>query len=75
MISGHTIEIGDVEYSKLSQVLRFTTACNAQTIAMVEDIVGRTDMNMEEIAEEMRKIFENALHMTYHRGGLRRKYD
>ena len=75
MITGHKIEIGDVEYSKLSHVLRFTTACNMETIQMVEDTVGRTDMTMEEIAEEMRKIFENALHMTYHRGGLRRNYD
>ena len=75
MITNQQIEIGDVEYSKLSQVLRFTTACNMESIAMVEDIVGRTDMTMEEIAEEMRKIFEQALHITYHRGGLRRKYD
>ena len=75
MITGHKIEIGDVDYSKLSHVLRFTTVCNMETIAMVEDIVGRTDMTMEEIAEEMRKIFEQALHLTYHRGGLRRKYD
>ena len=75
MISNHQIEVGDVEYSKLSHVLRFTTACNAEAIAMVEDVVGRNDMTMEEIAQEMRKIFENALHMAYHRGGLRRKYD
>ena len=75
MITGYKIDIGVVNYSKLSHVLRFTTACNMETIHMVEDIVGRTDMTMEEIAEEMRKIFENALHMSYHRGGLRRKYD
>jgi len=75
MITNHKIEVGDVEYSRLSHVLRFTTACNMETIAMVEDIVGRTDMTMEEIADEMRKIFENAVHAHYHRGGLRRKYD
>jgi hypothetical protein len=75
MITDHKIEIGDVDYSKLSQVLRFTTACNIATIQMVEDIAGRTDMTMEEIAEEMRKLFETALHMAYHRGGQRRKYD
>ena len=75
MITGYKIEVGDVEYSKLSHVLRFTTACNMEAVKMVEDIVGRTDMTMEEIAEEMRKIFEQALHLTYHRGGLRRKYD
>jgi hypothetical protein len=46
-----------------------------ETIHMVEDIVGRTDMSMEEVAEEMRKIFESAIHLAYHRGGARRKYD
>jgi hypothetical protein len=75
MITGHKIEVGDVDYSKLSHVLRFTTACNMETIHMVEDIVGRTDMSMEEVAEEMRKIFESAIHLAYHRGGARRKYD
>ena len=74
MITGHKIEVGDVEYSKLSHVLRFTTACNMQTIQMVEDITGRTDMTMPEIAEELRKMFEQILHMNYHRGGHRRIY-
>ena len=75
MITNQKIDVGDVEYSKLSHVLSFTIAANMATIETMEDICHRNDMTMEEIAEEMRKIFEQALHLTYHRGGLRRKYD
>jgi len=69
----HKIDIGDVEYSSLSHVLRFTTACNHQTIQMVEDIVGRKDMTMEEVAVEMRNLLERSLTTAYYRGGFARK--
>jgi len=32
-------------------------------------------MSMEEIAHEMGKMLESAIHTHYHRGGMRRKYD
>ena len=75
MITDPKIEVGDVEYSKLSHVLRFTVASNHNAIKMVEDICGRTDMSMEEIAAEMGKLLQMAILTNYHRGGLRRKYD
>ena len=75
MITDPKIEVGDVEYSKLSHVLRFTVASNHNAIKMVEDICGRTDMSMEEIAAEMGKLLQMAIRTNYHRGGMRRKCD
>ena len=75
MITNQKIDVGDVEYSRLSHVLRFTVAANSDTIQTIEDIVGRNDMPMEEIAQEMGKILEHAIRMGYTRGGMRRKFD
>jgi hypothetical protein len=75
MITNPKIETGDVEYSKLSHVLRFTLAANTNAIQMVEDICGRSDMSMEEVAAEMSKLLQTAISNNYHRGGMRLKYD
>ena len=75
MITNPKIEVGDVEYSRLSHVLRFTVASNHNAIQMIEDICGRTDMTMEEVAAEMGKLLETAIRTNYHRGGMRIKYD
>ena len=75
MITNPKIEVGDIEYSKLSHVLRFTVASNSNSIQMVEDICGRSDMTMEEIAVEMGKLLQSAIHNNYHRGGMRISYD
>ena len=75
MITNQKIDVGDVEYSRLSHVLRFTVAANSDTILTIEDIVGRNDMSMEEIAQEMGKILEHAIRMGYTRGGMRRRFD
>lgn len=74
MITNQKIEIGEVGYSRLSQTLRFKVAANFETIQTIEDICGRTDMSMEEIAEEMGKLLHQAILMNYSRGGMRRKY-
>ena len=75
MITNPKIEVGDVEYSKLSHVLRFTVASNSNAIQMIEDICGRKDMTMEEIAVEMGKLLQTAIQMNYTRGGMRIRYD
>jgi hypothetical protein len=75
MITKQKIDVGDVEYSKLSHVLQFTVAANMATIETMEDICHRNDMSMEEIAHEMGKLLHNAIMTNYNRGGLRRKYD
>ena len=75
MITNQKIEIGDVEYSKLSHVLRFTVAANHETIRTIEDIAHRNDMSMEEIAHHMGELLHGAIQTHYNRGGLRRKYD
>lgn len=75
MITNPKIEVGDSEYSKLSQVLSFTVAANHSAIQMVEDICGTTDVSTEEIAAEMGKLLKAAILESYHRGGFRRKYD
>ena len=75
MITNPKIEVGDVEYSKLSHVLRFTVASNSNAIQMIEDMCVRTDMTMEEVASEMGKLLQTAIQMNYSRGGMRRKYD
>jgi len=75
MITNQKIDVGDVEYTKLSHVLRFTVAANLATIETMEDICHRNDMTMEEIAQEMGKLLHQAILTNYSRGGLRRKYD
>ena len=75
MVTNPKIEVGDVEYSKLSHVLRFTMAANNNSIQMIEDICGRKDMSMEEIAAEMGKLLQTAIQMNYTRGGMRIRYD
>jgi hypothetical protein len=75
MITNQKIDVGDVNYSRLSHVLRFSVAANSDAIRTIEDICGRSDMSMEEIADEMGKLLEGALRTHYHRGGMRVKYD
>ena len=75
MIINQKIDVGDADYSPLSHVLRFTVAANSDAIRTVEDICGRTDMTMEEVATEMGKILEQAIRMNYTRGGIRRRFD
>jgi hypothetical protein len=75
MINNQKIDVGDVEYSRLSHVLRFSVAANSDAIRTIEDIVGKKDLSMEEIAQEMGKILEQAIRMNYTRGGIRRRFD
>ena len=75
MITNQKIDVGDVEYSKLSHVLHFTVAANMATIETMEDICHRNDMTMEEVAQEMGNLLHHAILTHYSRGGLRRKYD
>jgi len=75
MIINQKIDVGDVDYSKLSHVLRFKVAANAEAIKTIEDICGRNDMSMEEVAEEMGKLLEQAIRTNYNRGGIRRRFD
>jgi hypothetical protein len=75
MITNQKIDVGDVEYSRLSHVLRFSVAANSDAIRTIEDICNRDDMSMEEVAQEMGKLLEQAIRINYNRGGLRRKFD
>ena len=75
MITNQKIDVGDVEYSRLSHVLRFSIAANSDAIRTIEDICNRHDMSMEEVAQEMGKLLHQALLTNYSRGGMRRKYD
>ena len=75
MITNQKIEVGDVDYSKLSHVLRFTVAANSDAVRTIEDICGRTDMTMDEIASEMGRLLQSALQIHYSRGGMRIRYD
>jgi|TARA_A100001515_G_scaffold109766_2_gene90644 hypothetical protein len=75
MIIDPKIEIGDIDYSKLSDALRFKVSANGNAVQMVKDICGRPDMSVEEVALEMAKVLESAITIHYHRGGRRIKYD
>ena len=75
MITNQKIDVGDVEYSRLSEVLRFTVAANRETVQTIEDITGRSDMTPEEIAVELGKLLHSAIQINYSRGGMRSKYD
>ena len=75
MITNQKINVWDVEYSKLSHVLKFTVEANISAITTMEDICGRRDMTMDEIAEEMGNLLQQSILTHYNRGGLRRKYD
>ena len=74
MITNQKIDVGDAQYSRLSQTLRFTVAANVDAIKTIEDICGKTNMSMEEVAREMGKLLESALVINYTRGGARVKY-
>ena len=70
------IEVGDVEYSKLSKQLTFKVVCNMDAIIATEDSMLRpTDSTMEEVATEMGKKLKRVIHNDYTRGGMRIKYD
>ncbi len=75
MITDPKIDMGDVEYSKLSHILTFKIAANHNAVQMIEDICGRSDMTMDEVAAEMAKLLQTAIQTNYHRGGMRIKYD
>jgi len=74
MITNQKIDVGDAQYSRLSQTLSFTVAANVDAIKTIEDICGKTNMSMEEVAREMGKLLESALVINYTRGGARVKY-
>ena len=75
MITNQKINVGEVEYSKLSHTLKFTVEANLSAITTVEDICGSRDMAVEEIAKEMGKLLHQAIITNYNRGGMRRRYD
>ena len=75
MTMNHKINVSQVTYSPMSQALRFHIEANAGAMLMIEDIYGRNDMSVEEMAKHMGELLERCLMTEYHRGGLRRKYD
>ena len=75
MITNQKINVWDIEYSKLSHVLKFTVEANISAITTMEDICQRTDMTMEEIAKALGDLLHQAIITNYNRGGMRRKYD
>ena len=75
MITNQKIEVGSVSYSRFSKTLRFSVTANSDAIRTLEDIAGRNDMTMEEIATEMGSLLEKCLRIDYNRGGMRIKYD
>ena len=74
MITNQKIEVDKVRYSRFSKTLQFNVMANSDAIRTLEDIVGRTDMTMEEIAEEMGNLLQKVLIQDYSRGGMRIKY-
>ena len=74
MITNQKIEVDKVRYSRFSKTLQFNVVANSDAIRTLEDIVGRTDMTMEEIAEEMGNLLQKVLIQDYSRGGMRIKY-
>jgi hypothetical protein len=75
MITNQKIEVGGISYSRFSHTLRFEVAANSEAIQTVEDIVGRSNMTMEEVATEMGNLLQTVIRTNYHRGGMRIKYD
>ena len=75
MTMNQKINVNQVTYSPWSQALRFEIEANADAMLMIEDICGRNDMSIEEVAKHMGELLERSLMTEYHRGGLRRKYD
>jgi len=75
MITNQKISVWDAEYSKLSHVLKFTVEANLSAITTMEDICGRKDITIDEIAKEMGQLLHQAIIINYNRGGMRRRYD
>ena len=66
------IEVGEVEYSKLSRQLTFKVACNMDAILATEDTMPQPDQaTMEEIAKEMGEKLTRAILSDFYRGGMR----
>ena len=69
------IEVGDVEYSRLSKQLTFKVVCNTDAILATEDSMFQpTDLTMEDAAE-MGKKLQRVIYSDYSRGGMRIRYD
>lgn len=66
------IEFGDVDYSNLSETLRFAISVDLDTIKIVEDICGKENMKPDELAFELRNLLHSCVLNHYHRGGLKR---
>ena len=75
MITNQKIEVGDINYSRLSGDLHFTISVNKEVVNTIEDIAGSPDLTPGEVAQEIAKLLETAIHTNYHRGGMRRKYN
>ena len=70
------IEVGDVEYSRLSKQLTFKVVCNTDAILATEDSMFQpTDLTMEEVVAEMGKKLQRVIYSDYSRGGMRIRYD
>ena len=70
------VEVGDIEYSKLSKQLAFKVVCNMDAILATEDsMLKPADSTMEEVAVEMGKKLQRIIYSDYTRGGMRIKYD
>ena len=70
------VEVGDVEYSRLSKQLTFKVVCNVDAVLATEDSLGNPDdLTMEQVAKEMGKKLHRVIYSDYTRGGMRLKYD
>ena len=70
------VEVGDVEYSRLSKQLTFKVVCNVDAVLATEVSLGSPDdLTMEQVAKEMGSKLYRAIYSDYTRGGMRIKYD
>ena len=57
------VEVGDVEYSRLSKQLTFKVVCNVDAVLATEDSMGNpNELTMEQVAKEMGKMMADFDH-------------
>ncbi len=75
MIIDQKIESLGATFSPLHDKITLHIEANRAVIETVFDIQNNPQLNAEEVAEYLAECLQAALLQSYHRGGLRRKYE
>jgi hypothetical protein len=64
--------VDGVNYSRLSNTLRFNVELGPRSIKMLEDIIGSKSSDMDAVAEELAAMIHRIILLDHSNGGMRR---